>query len=222
MRTAHDAAGSSAGRAIPVRCVIADQHEIVRDGVAECLSSCGYHLAGEASDGKGLVSIAIDQRPDLVITDVDLPARDGIVATKDILNVRPRTKIIFFTDHSDEAIEGLAQWMGAFAFVQKSAPADRLRQVIRDAAVGERARDHFSRDAPATRPSLAGLLELTSRERRILQLLGEGKRDQEISEDLQVKRSTVPRHVANLVDKLQADSRTEAVALVERFPFLGA
>ena len=109
------------------RVVLCDDHEIVREAIkARMQNSSVVEIVGEAGDGREVVDVVKQLDPDVLIIDVELPKRDGIEATKDVLRARPRTKVIIFTAHAQPDLLALALRAGASGYVLKSAPAEDI------------------------------------------------------------------------------------------------
>ena len=107
------------------RVVLCDDHEIVREAIkARMANSSIVEIVGEASNGRDVVNAVKELEPDVLIIDVEMPKRDGIEATKEVLKVRPRTKVIIFTAHAQPDLLALALRAGASGYVLKSAPAE--------------------------------------------------------------------------------------------------
>ncbi len=203
------------------RVVLCDDHEIVREAIkARMASSHVLDIVGEAGDGRDVVDVVKELEPDVLIIDVELPKRDGIEATKEVLKVRPRTKVIIFTAHAQPDLLALALRAGASGYVLKSAPAEDIARAVKAVTGGG---TFLGGDFAGGKPSeVEKLLDLSPRERQILELLAEGLRVKEIAERLQLSPATVHTHVRNAIAKLEVDTRTEAVALAVRFSYLGA
>ena len=166
-----------------------------------------------------MVEVVKELEPDVLIIDVELPKRDGIEATKEVL-VRPRTKVIIFTAHAQPDLLALALRAGASGYVLKSAPAEDIARAVKAVTGGG---TFLGGDFAGGKPSeVERLLDLSPRERQILELLAEGLRVKEIAERLTLSPATVHTHVRNAIAKLEVDTRTEAVALAVRFSYLGA
>ncbi|HET7446027.1 MAG TPA: response regulator transcription factor [Solirubrobacterales bacterium] len=203
------------------RVVLCDDHEIVREAIkARMLNSSIVEIVGEAGNGRDVVDVVKELEPDVLIIDVELPKRDGIEATKEVLKVRPRTKVIIFTAHAQPDLLALALRAGASGYVLKSAPAEDIARAVKAVTGGG---TFLGGDFAGGKPSeVEKLLDLSPRERQILELLAEGLRVKEIAERLALSPATVHTHVRNAIAKLEVDTRTEAVALAVRFSYLGA
>jgi RNA polymerase sigma factor (sigma-70 family) len=183
----------------PKRVVLCDDHEIVREAIKARMANVeGVEIVGEAETGEEVVDKVKELEPDVCIVDVELPGKDGIDATKDILKARPETRVIIFTAHAQPDLLTLALRAGASGYVLKSAPSEDIARAIEK------------------------LLELTPREREILELLAEGLRVKQIADRLSLSPATVHTHVRNAIARMEVDTRTEAVALAVRFSYLGA
>jgi len=200
--------------------VLCDDHEIVREAVkARMAGANGVEIIGEAADGDEVVERVLDLQPDVAIIDIELPGTDGIEATRKILKARPETRVIVFTAHAQPDLLALAMRAGAAGYVLKSAPPEDIRKAIDVVAGGDTFVDRADLDKG---DELQKLLDLTPRERQVLELLAEGLRVKAIAEKLTVSPATVHTHVRNAIAKLEVDTRTEAVALAVRFSYLGA
>ncbi len=114
------------------RVVLCDDHEIVREAIKSRMAdSSVLEIVGEASDGRDVVDVVKELEPDVLIIDVELPKRDGIEATKEVLKARPRTKVIIFTAHAQPDLLALALRAGASGYVLKSAPAEDIAKAVK-------------------------------------------------------------------------------------------
>jgi two-component system, NarL family, response regulator LiaR len=207
-----------------IRVLIVDDHEMVRGGLAAFLHSADdLELAGEAETGEEAVQLCASIQPDVVLMDVILPEMDGIAATRTIRQRHPRIQIIALTSFRDEHLVQGALEAGAISYILKNVGAEQLAAAIRLAAAGR------STLAPeivqtlvqhASGPSPPGE-DLSPREREVLVLLVEGLSNPAIASRLVVARSTVNFHVGNILTKLGAASRTEAVARAVQHHLVG-
>src|SRR4051794_24164485 len=205
----------------PKRVVLCDDHEIVREAIKARMAAVeGVEIVGEAETGEQVVEVVKELEPDVCIVDVELPGKDGIDATKDILKARPETRVIIFTAHAQPDLLALALRAGASGYVLKSAPSEDIAKAVKAVTGGG---TFLGGDFAGGKPSeVEKLLDLSPRERQILELLAEGLRVKEIAERLSLSPATVHTHVRNAIAKLEVDTRTEAVALAVRFSYLGA
>jgi DNA-binding NarL/FixJ family response regulator len=205
----------------PKRVVLCDDHEIVREAIKARMADAedGLRIVGEAGDGEEVVEKVVELEPDVAIVDVELPGRDGIEATKEILKARPQTKVIIFTAHAQPDLLSLALRAGASGYVLKSAPSEDIARAVQVVAGGG---TFVGAELGTGAGEVEKLLDLTRREREVLELLAEGLRVKEIAERLTLSPATVHTHVRNAIAKLEVDTRTEAVALAVRFSYLGA
>jgi len=203
----------------PKRVVLCDDHEIVREAIKARMAEVqGVEIVGEADSGEQVVEVVKELEPDVCIVDVELPGKDGIDATKDILKVRPETRVIIFTAHAQPDLLTLALRAGASGYVLKSAPSEDIARAIEVVAGG----GTFVGTELGQAGEVEKLLELTPREREILELLAEGLRVKQIADRLSLSPATVHTHVRNAIARMEVDTRTEAVALAVRFSYLGA
>jgi DNA-binding NarL/FixJ family response regulator len=198
-----------------ITALIADDHEVVRQGLRISLSRAAHiRIVGEASDGVEAVDLARRRKPNVVIMDVRMPNLDGLEATRQIAEQLPDTKVLLFTAYSERSLLGRGFESGAKGYVLKEAPHETLVRAIEKVAAGEEFVD------PALMPeALAGrghVDMLTAREREILQLLADGMSNADVAERLFISQETVKSHVRHILSKLEADTRTQAVAIALR------
>jgi DNA-binding NarL/FixJ family response regulator len=198
-----------------ITCLIVDDHEVVREGLRLSLSRAPHiRVIGEASDGASAVALAERRRPDVVIMDVRMPGMDGLEATKILTEKVPESAVLIFTAYSERSLLGRGLESGAKGYILKEAPHQTLLRAIEKVAGGEGYVD------PALMPAfLTGKDKdemLTGREREILQLLADGMSNQDVAAKLFISQETVKSHVRHILAKLEADTRTQAVAIALR------
>src|SRR5260370_2868911 len=155
------------------RVVLCDDHEIVRDAIkARMANSSVVQIVGEAGNGRDVVDVVKELEHDVLIIDVELPKRDGIEATKEVLKARPRTKVIIFTAHAQPDLLALAVRAGASGYVLKSAPAEDIARAVKAVTGGG---TFLGGDFAGGKPSEGEkLLQLSPPERHILAPLAQG------------------------------------------------
>ena len=197
-----------------ITCLIVDDHEGVREGLRLSLSRAPHiRVVGEASDGASAVALAERRRPDVVIMDVRMPGMDGLEATKLITEKTPDSHVLIFTAYSERSLLGRGLESGAKGYILKEAPRETLVRAIEKVSKGETFVD------PALMTAfLPGKGEdmLTTREREILQLLADGMSNADVAAKLFISQETVKSHVRHILTKLEADTRTHAVAIALR------
>jgi DNA-binding NarL/FixJ family response regulator len=198
-----------------ITCLIADDHEVVREGLRlSLLRSPHIRIVGEAADGETAVSLAERRRPDVVIMDLRMPGMDGLEATQQIVERVPGTRVLVFTAYSERSLLARGLESGATGYVLKEAPHETLLRAIERVAAGESFID------PALMPAFVqgreGAETLTQREREILQLLADGMSNADVADRLYISQETVKSHVRHILAKLEADTRTQAVAIALR------
>jgi DNA-binding NarL/FixJ family response regulator len=197
-----------------ITCLIVDDHEVVREGLRLSLSRAPHiRVIGEASDGAAAVALAERRRPDVVIMDVRMPGMDGLEATKIISERAPDVAVLIFTAYSERSLLSRGLESGAKGYILKEAPHQTLLRAIEKVVAGEGYVD------PALMPSFLGSRGdemLTTREREILQLLADGMSNADVAARLFISQETVKSHVRHILTKLEADTRTHAVAIALR------
>ena len=218
--------GARAGSA---RLVLADDHDLVREGIRAVLDGePDLLVVGEASNGKEAVEVCRRVRPDLILMDVRMPEMDGLAATRAIKEELPQTSVVMVTMHEspDYLLEAIKA--GAAGYILKDAAGERLVEAVRrtlegDAPLSEGlamqllqrlASEDVERSQPLPeakrRPAPMPEEELTSRETEVLRLLAQGRTNPQIARTVLSSVSTVKIHVQNIIAKLGVSDRTQA------------
>lgn len=199
-----------------IRVLIADDHPIVRRGIADLLAmEDGIQVIGEAKDGREALEAARSLGPDIILMDLVMPEMDGIEAIRQIKAAELDCRILVLTSFASDDKVFPAIKAGALGYLIKDTGPDELIEAIRK----------VNRNEPSLHPSIAQKLlteistakgqppapdPLTEREVEILQLIARGLSNQEIAEDLVISVTTVYTHVSNILGKLHLASRTQA------------
>jgi DNA-binding NarL/FixJ family response regulator len=195
--------------------LIVDDHEVVREGLRLSLSRAPHiRVIGEAADGHSAVELAERRKPDVVIMDVRMPGMDGLEATRLLAERAPESKVLIFTAYSERSLLGRGLESGAKGYILKEAPHQTLVRAIEKVALGEGYVDPALMPAFLTGKDSSDML--TTREREILQLLADGMSNAEVAKQLFISQETVKSHVRHILTKLEADTRTHAVAIALR------
>jgi len=204
------------------RVLIADDHELARQGLAAILGGAGdLEVVGEAKTGREVIELARAALPDVVLMDVRMPDMDGLEATRRLKEERPRTAVIIVTNHESPEYLRAAIAAGAAGYLIKDVTRDRLVDVVREIAAGGSIIDQQAlRGALSDVGPQAGRMRppqpLTRREREILALVAEGLSNREIAERLVLSPETVKSHVAAILSKLDVSDRTQAAVYAVR------
>lgn len=202
----------------PLRVLIADDHPIVRDGLAALLSSLpDMEVAGVASTGREAVEEAIAMRPDVAVLDLQMPDLDGFQATREIVRAVPSVAVLVLTMFEDEDSVFTAMRAGARGYLVKGAEQEEIARAIRAVASGEAifgpgvAQRVLAFFSGLQRPAADPFPELTARERDILDLLAAGLSNPAIARRIGVAPKTVANNVSAIFMKLQVADRAEAI-----------
>ncbi len=199
--------------------VVVDDHPIVRKGLTQLLRSArGMRCVGASDSGEQAVKMLNELHPDVVIVDIDLPGMSGIELTKAIKSSYPRIAVLLLSAYNYDAyISGCIE-SGADGYLLKTAHPEELIGAVHtimrggkvfDAAIG----GGLSEKLVGPGQKFKGSLPLTKRETEILKLVAEGKSNKSISAGLGISEHTVGAHVANILEKLHVESRTEAALI---------
>jgi DNA-binding NarL/FixJ family response regulator len=220
-----------------LRLTIADDHALFRRGLRETIDAEeDMQVVAEASDGEEAVRRVRELRPhglDLVLMDLNMPRLGGIAATRSLLAEDPGLSVVILTVSTLDSDLFEAARLGAVGFLSKRLSGPAIVRALRDfhregalpmsRTMAARVLAYLRQTAVIERevdsvPLVAGPVAdaLTAREREVLEVLATGARDREIAERLTVAENTVKRHVQNILQKLQARSRTEVVARLRR------
>lgn len=201
-----------------IRTVIADDHEIVRQGLRNLLESEDCEIVAEYSSGREAVEGAKQLKPDVVIIDISMPDLNGVEATQQIAKLLPETKIVVLTMHDSEELARKVLEAGARGFVLKSDAVRDLATAVKTVVKGK---PFFS--GKISEMLLRGYLDgsrktetqsiptLTPREREVVQLLAEGKSSKEVASILGTSPATVETQRAKIMQKLDLHSVTDLV-----------
>jgi DNA-binding NarL/FixJ family response regulator len=202
------------------RILIADDHEVVRQGLRALLESHpGWEVCGEAVDGWDVVAKAAELKPDVIAMDVGMPNLNGLDAAREILNSDPRQKILFLTVYDSEQVAQKAIEAGARGVLLKSDAGRELLTAVEalqrnSTYVSSRLKKHNSFTPGPSRGHKKDVL--TPRERQVVQLLAEGKSTKEVACLLDLSVKTAETHRSNIMSKLGLHSISEVVLYAVR------
>jgi DNA-binding NarL/FixJ family response regulator len=199
-----------------IRVVVADDHPIVRSGIVALLQDADdIVVVGQASDGRAAVTVALAERPDVVLMDLRMPVLDGDAATAEILAADPGIRVLILTTYeSDDQILAAIE-AGATGYLLKAAPESEILAGVRATARGETALAPSAaaalvRRATGSLPAAAGP-SLTPRELDVLRLVAQGNSNPAIGRALFLSEATVKTHLGHVFEKLGVSDRTRAV-----------
>ncbi len=197
--------------------LIGDDHPAFRQGLAAMLGSAfDVELVGEAADGTEVVMLALELQPDVILMDLRMPERNGIDATREIVQTSPHIAVLVLTMFEDDDSVFAAMRAGARGYLLKDSREDDILRAIRVVASGEaifgapmaaRLIDYF---ASASQES-AAFPDLTAREREVLERIAQGQNNAVIAADLVLSLKTVRNHVSNIFTKLRVTDRAAAI-----------
>jgi DNA-binding NarL/FixJ family response regulator len=221
---------------MPIRVLLADDQALIRESLRLSFTEAGFTVTGEASSGDQAVTLAVQQKPDVVVMDVSIRQLDGITACRRICRQSPDSKVLMLCRHHDEALVAKAMQAGAVGYLVKDTTLSDLQDAVTQAALGETviasearpallaaAREIVQGNSSGLAPeSISPLRErpkaarLTRRETEVLQLITDGLSTPEVADDLYISQKTVKNHLASVYQKLDARDRTQAVVSAMR------
>lgn len=208
----------------PIKVMVVDDHPMWRDAVARDLAAAGFAVVATAGDGEQAVRRARAVGPDVLVLDLNLPAKPGVQVCKELVGANPALRVLVLSASGEHADVLEAVKSGATGYLLKSASTEELTDAVRRTAVGD----------PVFTPGLAGLVlgeyrrlasepvpaagagepkapQLTDRETEVLRLVAKGLSYKQIAERLVISHRTVQNHVQNTLGKLQLHNRVELV-----------
>ncbi|MFC7496275.1 MULTISPECIES: response regulator [unclassified Nocardioides] len=201
-----------------VRVLIADDHPVFRDGLASLLGTQpDVTVVATAGDGAEAVALAAEHRPDVVVMDLQMPVMNGIDATRQLTETQPEVRVLVFTMGEEDGTVLAAMRAGARGYLVKGASQDEVARAISTVQAGGlvfgaslalRIADLLSGTAA---PDRSAFPQLTEREVEILDLIAAGRNNAQIASALYLAPKTVRNNVSNILAKLQATDRAEAI-----------
>ncbi len=202
-----------------MRVLVADDHSLFRDGLVSLLEAAGFTVVGQAENGQMAVEKSAQLRPDLILLDIHMPVMNGLEALRQITSTMADVKIVMLTVSEDEENLLEAIKSGASGYLLKNLNSQAFIKALEGLKRGEAA---LARAAvPKVMKSLADLsrqrfgqeagVALSDREMEILRLVAEGQSNAVISEQISLSENTVKYHLKNIMQKMNAHSRMEAV-----------
>jgi DNA-binding NarL/FixJ family response regulator len=202
---------------MPIRVLIVEDQRIVREGLIALLEDePEVEIVGEATNGREAIALFERLRPDVVLMDLQMPVLDGPEATRQIRERTPDARILVLTTYATDEFIFKALRAGAQGYLLKDASGDELMAAIRAVHQGQTLLAPVVAARLVVGMSAGGPEPLTPRELEVLQLLGQGRSNNEIAMALGIAPRTTKVHVQNILAKLGATNRTEAVSIAVR------
>ena len=200
-----------------IRILITDDHTLFRQGIKTLISAePDMEVVGEAHTGEEAVSLCLETEPDVVLMDLSMPVIDGVSATRKILSLLPRTRVLILTVHTDDAHVFQGIKAGAHGYILKDCTPEDLTRAIRTVHAGDTimAQD-IAKKMLTTFEGIRSDAEiaphLTERELEVVKALAHGNSNKEIARTLNISEKTVRNHASNIYKKLHIFDRTQAV-----------
>jgi NarL family two-component system response regulator YdfI len=212
-----------------IKILIADDHLIIRQGLRLILETeIDFELVGEASDGAEALSLCKKLNPDLVLMDIRMPNMDGLTAIEQLCKDQPEIAIVILTTFNEDELMFRGLCAGARSYLLKDTDRFSLFDTIRAAVRGDTllkpeimARVLSMKDALTKKSKSIESINLTAREREVLESVARGERSKEIAVHLGISERTVKAHLSSIYNKLGVDSRAAAIAVAAQKGLLG-
>src|SRR5690554_2247052 len=210
------------------RIIIIDDHQLFREGVKRILDfEDTFDVVAEGDDGRNAIELYKEHLPDVVLMDINMPGKNGVEATAELLNEFPEAKVIMLSIHDDETYVTHALKSGALGYRLKEMDADEIVEAIKVVANGDsylhpkvtknlvaefrRLSEHENKGNFHHTDIRRPFHILTKRECEVLQLLTDGQSNRAIGETLFISEKTVKNHVSSILQKMNVNDRTQAV-----------
>ena len=204
-----------------IKLLVADDHEVVRTGLASLLAGSNIKIVAEASDGAEAVKLTAKHKPDVVLLDIRMPDSDGLEALEKIHRQTPSARVVMLSTYDNPTYVARAVALGASDYVLKGASRQQLISAITAAAEGrspsnsgelQRVAGAMSKSAPKVDDEVP----LTNRETQVLRHIALGLSNKEIGRSLEISIETVKEHVQNILRKIAVSDRTQAAVWAVR------
>ncbi len=211
---------------MPIQILLADDHELVREGFRALLERDGFQVVGGASDGFEAVRLATKLKPHVALLDVSMPLLNGLDATREIVRVSPKTRILILTMYTEDHYVLEAIRAGAAGFIVKTRAGKDLAEAIQRVSqgslyLGPETSEAVVRAYRGATPG-DGIAQLSSRERQVLQLVAEGKTTKEVASTLGISTKTASAHRERLMKKLDVHETASLVRCAIRMGLIAA
>jgi len=197
-----------------IRVILADDHPVVRDGLAAIVNQQpDMEVVAEAGDGEQAMTLYEQHLPDVMVLDLRMPKCDGVTVVQNVMEKYPKARLLIMTtyDGDEDIFRSLSQ--GAKGYILKDAPRQEILTAIRAVSVD---RPYTSSTIAAKALQRMSKPSLTQRELSVLQQIAEGRSNKDIARRLSITEGTAKTHVKSILEKLDAISRTEAVAVAHK------
>jgi DNA-binding NarL/FixJ family response regulator len=201
-------------------CLVADDHPAMVEAICAVLEDHEIVVAGRARDGAEAYSKIEKRRPTVALVDVRMPSLSGLDLVRRVARAKLPTRIVLYTGYGDRALLTEAIDAGASGFLMKEAPLVDLVRAIEIVARGGTYVDPVLAGVFAVSQANGNVPQLTQREREVLRLLADGFANEEIGRQLYISPETVRTHIRKAMAKLDAETRTQAVAKALRLSLI--
>jgi len=205
-----------------IRLLIADDHELVRSGLVAMLEGTEIDIIAQATNADQALALAIEQQPDVILMDIRMPPRDGLLVIEKMLVDCPQSRVVVFSTYDNPTYVARSIAMGAADYVLKGANRHQLTTAILRAARGEEPPEtsllQRLKSSMARRKDRSDTndIPLTNRELQVLRHIALGLSNREIGRSLGISIETVKEHVQNILRKVDANDRTQAAVWAVR------
>ncbi len=204
-----------------VKVLIADDHEVIRSGLAHLMAGTNFEVVGQAANGKECLKLAEQLRPDIIVLDIRMPDWDGLTALEKIKQKVPEAKVVMLSTYDNPTYVARAVALGATDYLLKGATRGEILETLRAVAAGESPSRAGELRRIATSMRVRQVVDddevpLTQRETQVLRHVALGLSNKEIGRSLEISVETVKEHVQNILRKIAVSDRTQAAVWAVR------
>ena len=198
-----------------IRILLADDHQILREGIRRGFEAAGHEIVGEAANGAEAVEMALELKPEIIVMDLSMPVMDGVTATQQVCSQLPDTQVVVLTMHDDVTKTRQALDAGANGYLSKGSSFSEVLSTVEAVAAGETGLSpelaiSMLRAAQDAQPGPDGPL-LSERQIEILQAIADGETTKQVARTLGIAQKTVHNHLNSIYRRLDTQSLTHAV-----------
>lgn len=198
-----------------IRILLADDHQILREGIRRGFEAAGHEIVGEAANGAEAVELALELKPEIILMDLSMPVMDGVTATQQVCAQLPETQVVVLTMHDDVTKTRQALDAGANGYLSKGSSFSEVLSTVEAVAAGETGLSpelaiSMLRAAQDAQPGPDGPL-LSDRQIEILQAIADGETTKQVARSLGIAQKTVHNHLNSIYRRLDTQSLTHAV-----------
>lgn len=193
--------------------VTADDHPLLLKGLNDLLVEKGYNLIGSGVDGREAYNLIVQKKPDIAILDIQMPFMSGLEIAKQCNTKQLNTRIVLITLHKEPELYQKAKELHIFGYILKEFALEEIETCIQNVKEGKPFFSAKIKESIGEQVNDAAWISLTPSEKKIINLISQGKTNKEIASDLFISYRTVEKHRSNIISKLNLESKTNSLLI---------